>query len=184
VYALQLGLYAVQLVLFCVLAIMLFRFIVRALSSFTDVPYVPTEYSFLPKIAEALDIKPNDIVYDLGSGDGRLLFYCAERYPQAKFVGIEQNLLLVYLARCIKLLLRTKNVEVRRGNIFNANISDATRIFVFLLPEVMRDVKPMLKAPRIVSRAFEIPHRYAQQEFKLREAPEGPGNTYTVYIYS
>jgi 16S rRNA A1518/A1519 N6-dimethyltransferase RsmA/KsgA/DIM1 with predicted DNA glycosylase/AP lyase activity len=154
------------------------------MSAFTDVPYVPTDYDFLPRIADALDIQRNDVVYDLGCGDGRLLFYCAKRNPQARFIGIERNPLLVAFISVKKFILRTKNVEIRRKNFLEADFSDATRIFVFLLPEVMRDIAPRLVAPRTVSRAFEIPQRYASREFILKDAPPGPGNTYTVYVYS
>lgn len=184
VLLIQTVLFIVQAVMLCVLAYFIYHFVVRALSSFTDVPYVPTDYGYLPRIAEALDIRPGDVVYDLGCGDGRLLFYCAKRYPQARFVGVERNAILVFFARMKKILFRASNVEIRRENIFDTNLSDATRIFVFLLPEVMRDIAPRLTAPRIVSRAFEIPGRNPAREFTLKEAPDGPWNTFTVYIYS
>jgi len=184
VHIIQISLLILQIVLVCMLLYFLFQFVVRSISSFTDVPFVPTEYGFLPKIAESLEIRPNDVVYDLGCGDGRLLFYCAKRNPQAKFVGIERNLLLVAFALIKKFVLRAKNVEIRHEDFNNADFSNASRMFVFLLPEVMTDIKPKLFAPRIVSRAFEIPERKASREFILKDAPPGPGNTFTVYVYS
>jgi hypothetical protein len=177
-------LFCLQIFLLGVLSYFIYHFVVRALSSFTDVPYVPTEYGFLPPIAEALKIGPNDVVYDLGCGDGRLLFYCARHYPQARFVGVERNIILALFVRIKKVLLRTKNIEILRKNIFDTDFTDATRIYVFLLPEVMRDIAPKLIAPHIVSRAFEIPGRIAEREFILKDAPDGPWNTYTVYVYS
>jgi SAM-dependent methyltransferase len=177
-------LFILQIILLGILFYFIYHFVVRALSSFTDVPYVPTDYGFLPKIAEALDIGPGEVVYDLGCGDGRLLFYCAKRHPQARFIGVERNVILVSYARLKKILFRAKNVEIRRGNIFDTDLTDATRIYVFLLPEVMRDIAPKLTAKRVVSRAFSIPGRNAAREFILKEAPDGPWNTFTVYVYS
>jgi len=183
VFVIQIFLFVLQIVLLCVLLIFIYRFVVRGISSFTDVPYVPTWYRFLAPISAALDIHPGDVVYDLGCGDARLLFYCAKRNPQAKFIGIEWNPLLVAYALVKKFILRAHNVELRRNNIFAADFSDATRIYVFLLPEVMTDIAPKLKAPHIVSRAFEVPGRKAAREFELKDAPHDAWNTFMVYVY-
>jgi predicted RNA methylase len=147
------------------------------------VPFVPTDYHFLPRIAEALDIRSGDVVYDLGCGDARLLFYCARRYPMARFVGIERNVLLIAYTFLTKFILRVKNIEIRRENFFESDFSDATRMYVFLMPEVMIDIAPRLKAARIVSRAFEIPGRTPREKFILKEAPLDRWNTFTTYVY-
>lgn len=180
---LEICILVVQLILLCALVVYIYQFVVRGISSLTDVPYVPTDYTSLVPIVAALDIHPGDIVYDLGCGDGRLLFYCAARNPSARFIGIEWNPLLVAYASVKKFILRIPNVEIRRQNIFAADFQDATRIYVFLLPEVMRDIAPKLNAPRIVSRAFEIPGRTATSEFILKDAPLDAWNTFTVYVY-
>ncbi len=173
-----------QVVLFCVLGFYLYRFMVRALSGFTDVPYVPTDRGFLSLLDEALDIHDGDIVYDLGCGDGRVLFYCARKHSGATFVGIEKNPLLFLQATAYAKISGLRNVRFQRKDIFEFDFSDATKIFAFLLPEVMRDLAPILKASRIVSRAFEIPRRLPSREFVLKDAPAGPWNTFTVYVYN
>lgn len=183
VFIAEILIYALQGILFCVLVFVMHRFVVRALSGLTDVPYVPTDREFLPNIEQALDIKRGDVVYDLGSGDGRVLFYCARKHPDATFIGLETNPLLFAQANLYKKIARIRNVHFRREDIGNADISDATRIYAFLLPEVMRDIAPLLKAPRIVSRAFEIPRRFPAHEFVLKDAPPDPWNTFTVYVY-
>ena len=180
----QIFLFVLQVVLLCALLIYIYRLVARAISALTDVPYVPTDYILLPPIAAALRVHPGAIVYDLGCGDARLLFYCAKKNPQARFVGIERNPLLVAYALVKKFILRVHNVEIRRENIFTADFKDATHLYVFLLPEVMRDIAPKLNAPHIVSRAFEIPERKATREFILKDAPIDPWNTYTVYVYT
>ncbi len=180
----QIFLTVVQAVMLCVLFYFIYHFVVRSVSSFTDVPYVPTDYGFLPTIAEALEIRPGDVVFDLGCGDGRLLFYCAKKYSTARFIGVERNIILVWYARIKKYLFRAENIQIRHENIFKTDLSGATKIYVFLLPEVMRDIAPKLYAPYVVSRAFEIPGRTATREFILKDEPEGPWNTFTVYIYS
>src|SRR5882757_205857 len=86
---------AVQVALFCALVVYNLRGLAKSISAYYDVPYVPTPHELLPIIADALDIQPRDVVYDLGCGDGRLLFYCARRFPNARFVGVERNPLLV-----------------------------------------------------------------------------------------
>ena len=85
--------YFLIFILALVLAFFLFWAINTALFS-PNAPVVTTPKDMLAKICEALDIKHDQIVYDLGCGDGRLIAYCASRYPQAKFVGIDSNLLM------------------------------------------------------------------------------------------
>src|SRR3989344_9572740 len=63
-----------------------------------DAPPAPTPRRAIFHIAEALAVRPGDIGYDLGSGDGRVLLQCAKLEPSARFVGIERSLLLHYLA--------------------------------------------------------------------------------------
>jgi predicted RNA methylase len=123
-----------------------------------DIPFVPTPLYAIPLIAEKLAIRKNDVVYDIGCGNGRLIFYCAKRNPDAKFIGIELNPLLCTWMRLRKFFTRAQNVEIRQENIFSTDISDATKIYAFLLQDLTDKFfnENELRGVRVVSRAFRI----------------------------
>ena len=179
----QIVILATQLTLICAVVAYILWGIARGISGYTDVPFIATPRRILPLIAEALDIRLGDVVYDLGCGDGRFLFYCAKRFPDARFVGVERNSLLVWFIRLKKFLLRTENMSVRRENMLDADISDATHVYVFLLPEIMAALSAKLISVHVVSRAFPIPNRREERIMQLPKKPDA-WNTHVLYVYS
>ena len=106
-------------------------------------------------------VTKKDIVYDLGSGDGRIPILAAKEFG-AKGVGIEidpiRHLTAWLKVRVLKL---DKQVTLKRGNFFNYNISDATVVFVYLVPRVLKKLKPKLvrelkKSTRILSYKYKF----------------------------
>lgn len=181
--AFEILVFVAQILLIIALFTYSFRSTARGISAYTEVPFVPTPRKMLPIIAEALDIRDGDVVYDLGCGDGRLLFYCAKRYPGASFIGLERNFLLLIYMRIYKWLTRAKNVSLREENVLNADFSDATRIYAFLLPVMMKKLSPKLRAPIVASRAFVIPDRQEKRILELSKTPE-KWNKHLLYIYA
>jgi predicted RNA methylase len=147
-----------------------------------NAPYVPTDYELLPIIANALDIRPGDLVYDLGCGDGRLLFYCAEKHPDARFVGIEHDLYLLLFMWMKILFERRKNITIRRGNIFEADFSNATRVYTYLLPGAMTRLEPKLMQVRLVSRAFRMHARQYTRKIEMFPVV-GSWGQHLLYVY-
>lgn len=102
-------------------------------------PFVPTNTEAAVSMIKLSEIKKGDRVYDLGSGNGKLLFMAAER--GAKAVGFEINPLLVLYAN-----LRTFGSAVTHWkNFWRADIHDADVIFVYLLPNHMDKLEKKLK---------------------------------------
>ncbi len=106
-------------------------------------------------------VTPNDVVYDLGSGDGRIVVIAAQKYG-ARGVGIELDRSLIMLSREVA---RQSEVGDRvtfiEGDMFTADISKATVVTLYLNASVNRDLEPKLKAElrkgtRIVSHQFPI----------------------------
>jgi len=105
--------------------------------------------------------KKGAIVYDLGSGDGRLLFLAAKEGAYA--IGLEINPFLVLLTK-IRILFSPyrRRIRVRWKNFWHANISDADVIFFYLIPWRMDKLKDMLQkqlkpGTLIVSNSFIFP---------------------------
>jgi len=99
---------------------------------FFDVVWLPTKKRDYNRIAKLIDLQPNEILYDLGSGTGALLFYLSKRY-NIRCVGIEISPIL-YLYSKVKSLFY-KKVNIKYGNFFNHDLSEADGVYVFLHPK-------------------------------------------------
>ena len=110
----------------------------------SDVPYVPTPEPVVDRKLEMADIDETDVVYDLGSGDGRIVIRAARKYG-ARGVGIEIDPKRVREARRNAEDAGVSNlVEFRQGDLFKADFSEATAVTLYLLPSVNQKLRPLL----------------------------------------
>jgi SAM-dependent methyltransferase len=110
----------------------------------SDVPYVPTATPVVNKMLEMAEVGPDDRVYDLGSGDGRIVIQAAKRYG-ARGVGIEIDPELVEKARAKARAAGVSDlVEFRQADLFETDFSDATVVTMYLLPSVNKELRPQL----------------------------------------
>ena len=126
-----------------------------------DVQFVPTDEKIVTKMLEMAQVTKTDHLIDLGSGDGRIVITAAKRYG-ARGMGVEIDPALVQKARenaqAAGVADRATFVE---GDIFEANIRDATVITMYLLadinmrlrPKLLSDLKP---GTRIVSHNYDL----------------------------
>lgn len=129
------------------LVIIFFLFILLSMFWPPDSPWAPW-WRTSKKVARAMcrlaKVNKDDIVYDLGSGDGTTLIVAAKEFG-AKGVGIEIDPLRYFIS---SMLLRSNRlshkVKFLRKNFFDANISDASVIFVYLVPRALERLKPKL----------------------------------------
>lgn len=168
----QVALFVIQLLLFLWVVLFLTRTLKRMYSGSNDAPFIPTPSNAFATIMASLDIDSDDVVYELGSGDGRFLIFCASREPSARFVGVEHNLLLSLIARARARLSGMRNVEFRRGNFYETDISKATKIYAYLLPSVMDRLLPTFERQftgHLASRAFRFKHKKEERIVRLSE---------------
>jgi SAM-dependent methyltransferase len=128
-------------------------------------PFVPTPWVILDEMLKLADIRPDDVVYDLGSGDGRLVIAAAERHG-ARGVGIERHPDLVVHSRALAaqrgLAERVKFVE---GDVLEADVRGATVVFMYLLPRLVVQLVPKLRAELPVG-ARVVSHDYPLEPWK------------------
>lgn len=125
------------------------------------VPYVRTRKADILQLADKLSITKNDYFFDLGCGDGKVLF-AIEKLSGAKTRGFEITLWTHLWSRIKRLALGSKT-ELVFGNFFKNNFSDATIIYCYLFPPLMPTVGEKVmneckSGTRIVSRDFPIPN--------------------------
>ncbi len=126
-------------------------------AAFTSGPFVPSarkRHKTMLKLAELTD---SDTVYDLGCGDGRLVFSASRLSKKA--IGYDLSIPLVLYGKILSIF--HPKAQIRFGNIWKQNYDDATVIFCYLLPGAMKqfhkEVWPKLKkGTRVISNAFEI----------------------------
>ncbi|MGA8858005.1 MAG: methyltransferase domain-containing protein [Candidatus Bathyarchaeia archaeon] len=125
-------------------------------------PFVQTPLEVAKKMLDLSQIKPGEVLYDLGCGDGRLIILAAKDVG-AKSTGIELREDLVERARTeIKRLNLEDKVKVIQGNFFDVNISDANVITLYLTSSANERLRPKLEAElkagvRVVSHDFKVP---------------------------
>jgi SAM-dependent methyltransferase len=123
-----------------------------------DVGYVATHDRVAARMLELAEVRPDDVVYDLGCGDGRIVIAAAKKYG-AKGVGIEIDPNLVEQAReNVKNAGVEHLVTIRQGDIFEEDFQDATVVALYLLPGLNVKLMPRLsqlrQGSRIVSHNF------------------------------
>jgi len=124
-------------------------------------PYVPTPWVIVDRMLELADIRADDVVYDLGSGDGRLVIAAAKRF-KARGVGVELQPELIELANAGA---RKEGVAGRvkfvQGDLFETDIREATVVMLYLLPRFVTRLVPRFLAElrpgtRIVSHDYPL----------------------------
>lgn len=125
-----------------------------------DVPYVPTNQKVVQAMLELAQVNGDDILYDLGCGDGRIVVTAASRYgTKGTGVDIDPHRIKEANENAEKANV-TDKVTFIQGNLFEQDISDATVVTLYLLPDVNLKLKPELlklkPGTRIVSHAFDM----------------------------
>jgi SAM-dependent methyltransferase len=124
-----------------------------------DVVWVPTPQVLVEKMLDLAKVTPKDFVIDLGSGDGRTVITAAKRGARAR--GLEYNPNMVELSRRNAANEGVSSrVEFIQGDLFQADLSQATVITMFLLSSINLRLRPMLlelkPGTRIVSNTFDM----------------------------
>jgi SAM-dependent methyltransferase len=125
-----------------------------------DVVWVPTSPELVEKMLDLAKVTPADFVIDLGSGDGRNVIAAAKRGARA--LGVEFNPDMVALARRLAAEAGVSDkATFVEGDMYEADISGATVLALFLLPKNLEQLKPKMLAmkpgSRIVLNTFAIP---------------------------
>jgi ribosomal protein L11 methylase PrmA len=109
-----------------------------------DVPYEPSEYDVVEKMLKLGKVTRNDIVYDLGCGDGRIVITAVKEYG-ARGVGVDIDPVRIAESKeNAKKAGVTDRIRFIEQNLFSADIHEATAVMLFLWPEVNLKLRPKL----------------------------------------
>jgi len=150
-----------------------------------DVIWVPTPQALVDKMLAIGKVTPQDVLIDLGSGDGRTVITAAKRGTKA--LGIEYNPDMVELSKrnAQKAGVEGK-AEFRRADLFETDFSMATVVTMFLLPDINIRLRPkildMKPGTRIVSNSFTM-GEWKWDESVVATPEEGCNNYCTAYLW-
>ena len=146
-----------------------------------DVIFVPTPQEVVDEMLRLADVKPGDVLYDLGSGDGRIPVTAAKRFG-VRAVGIDIDPQRIREANeNARRNGVTDLVKFRNENLFKADFREATVVTLYLLPDLNEKLRPKLWAElkpgtRIVSHQFEMGAWQPEKKIEL--------NGRTIYLWT
>lgn len=146
-----------------------------------DVPFVPTKEEVVEKMLELGEVDGNDVVYDLGSGDGRLPITAAKKYGARGFgVDIDPNRVREARENAQKAGVQDK-VKFVQGDLFETDIGDASVVTLYLLPSVNLKLRPKLLAElkpgtKVVSHNYDMGDWEPEQTVKV--------GSHVVYVWT
>lgn len=151
-------------------------------------PYVPTPERVVWRLLELADVSGDDVVFDLGSGDGRIVLAAAQRYG-ARGVGVEIDRDLVKKSRMKARQLGVADlVTFRREDLFETDLSEATVVVLYLWPNMNNKLRPRLQqeldpGDRVVSHSFDIDGWEADTTVRMGSSSR-IGGTKTLYRWT
>ena len=125
-------------------------------------PWVPSSIHVVNQMMEIAEVGPDDVVYDLGCGDGRIVLAAAMRY-HARAVGIEIDpLRYIWCQFLITILFQRKRIRIIFGNFFNKDLSEADVVVCYLMPDALTKLEKKFRQElqsetRVVTNKYVFP---------------------------
>ena len=148
--------------------------------------YYPTPESVVERLLKFAGLKPGEKMFDLGSGDGRIVIMAAQKFG-ADATGIELDPdLAKESAEKIRRLGLEKKAHIVRGDILRQDYSSADVLAVYLLPRSNERLRPMLEkqlrnGTRVVAHDFVFRGWTPEREEYIED--DGQGRSHTLYLY-
>ena len=149
-------------------------------------PYYPTPPSVVDRMLQFGGLKKGEKMFDLGSGDGRIILMAADKYG-ADATGVEMDdSLYNQSSEEIRRRKLTSRARIVHGDIFLQDYSSADLLTVYLLPASNEKVRPILekqlkKGTRIVSHDFEFAGWKPEKTEQIED--DGEGRSHTIFLY-
>ena len=147
-------------------------------------PYIPSPQMVVEHMLDAARVKPGEMVYDLGSGDGRVVITAAQKY-QANAVGIEiSDILCKSAVKKVNALGLSSQVSIVHDSALKVDLSPADVVTIYLLTSSNERLRPNLEkylkpTARVVSLNFGMPGWKAARV----ESVHADRQTHTIYVY-
>ncbi len=150
------------------------------------IPFVPSPIGVVKKMLSLADPKPDELLVDLGSGDGRIIIAAAENYRCRAFgIELDEKLFRKSMSAISTKLLKDR-ARIIHGNLYNFDFSNADIVTLYLLPETLKVLKPKLlslkRGSRIVCHDFPIPGIKPSEIATIKSSSTG-NKLHRIYLY-
>jgi SAM-dependent methyltransferase len=151
-------------------------------------PYYPTPMAVVEKMLELGELKPGELVYDLGSGDGRVVIVAAQKFG-ARAVGFEIDPPNVRYSRDLIAKLELADLAtIEQKDLTLADFSKPDLIFVYLLPDSNDKIRPLIeskarKGTRIVAHDFQFREWEAEKTVTVVDTSDFEPREHKLYLY-
>jgi protein-L-isoaspartate O-methyltransferase len=149
-------------------------------------PYFPTPQTIVRRMLELGELKAGEKMFDLGSGDGRIVIMAADKFKaDATGVEIDEALFKQSMARIRKLGLESR-ARIILGDMLEQDYSSSDLVTVYLLPGATDKIRPLLekqlrKGARVVAHDFEISDWQAAKVVDIDD--DGEGRSHRLFLY-
>lgn len=148
------------------------------------IPFVPSPHDIVEKMLSIADPKPDELLVDLGSGDGRIVISAARDYG-CKALGVEiDDILIDHSIRKIK-RLGIRDAEIIKADLYRFNPSNADIVTLYLLPDTLKALKPKLlslkRGARIICHDYKIPGLEPKEVYIIKS--KMTGRNHLIYLY-
>lgn len=161
-----------------VLLVLIALLVPTAYAGWIGAPYAPTRMPVVDKAFDQIGLGKEDVLVDLGAGDGKILLAAIKR--DARAYGFELSPIM-WLVTAIRLLGK-RSATVKFGNFYHRDISDATIVFSFLMPQSMPRVKEYLARQKLPRGRYLLVYMFPFQDVPPRQVIRAP-RCGAIYVY-
>lgn len=144
-------------------------------------PYVPSKINQIRKILKSAYLKKNQIFFDLGCGDGRVVREAVKHY-QVKGIGYDINLILILWARLLSVIQNLSSIEFKQADIVTNKFPDADVIYIFLMPLLIKKISQKLYL-QLKNGALIISHGFKIKSFNKYLIKQIDDKQFSTYFY-
>lgn len=150
-------------------------------------PFVPTPMVVVERMLELAEVNAQSVLYDLGCGDGRIVVHAAKKYG-ARGVGIDIDSIRIEESKKNATSEGVESlVEFRLGDVMKVDLSEATVITIYLLPESNEILRPLLEkylkpGTYVVSHNYYIPG-WSEKEITVDTVYTDDGEEHDIFLY-
>ncbi|MFA5076484.1 MAG: class I SAM-dependent methyltransferase [Patescibacteria group bacterium] len=167
--------------LLIILALAVFLLVTAFYNIFLGAPFLSSNRETLDTLLNKIDLSGKKKLYELGSGNGKVISRIAQKYPQLECVGVEFNWAVYFLALGRNLFSKRK-VKYLCQNMFKVDLRDADVVFTYLFPKPMERLEPKFAAElkpgaMVISSTFPLKNKQPAQVYRNKSCLA------TIYVY-